>query len=60
MKLDRQSQFDKNLQVRVPKNFIDELDEAAMRRMVNRADYIRMALQDRLRADAAMSGAVAE
>jgi hypothetical protein len=48
MKLERQNQFDKTLQVRVPKTFVDELDEAATRRMVNRTDYIRMALQDRL------------
>ena len=61
MKLDRQNQFDKTLQVRVPKTFVDELDEAATRRMVNRADHIRMALPDRLKTDsggpAQMAGA---
>ncbi|MCK1464404.1 ribbon-helix-helix protein, CopG family [Bradyrhizobium sp. 2] len=51
----RPNQFDGNLQVRVPKSFIEELDAAAHRRMVNRADFVRMALQDRLQSDQAGS-----
>ena len=51
MKLERQNQFDGTIQVRVPTTFVDELDEAATRRMVSRTDYIRMALQDGLQAD---------
>ena len=52
------SQFDGSLQVRVPKTFIEELDAAAQRRMVNRADFIRMALQDRLKMDGAAQRAM--
>ena len=47
----RANLFDGSLQVRVPKSFISRLDAAAAHRMVNRADYIRMALQDRLKDD---------
>jgi metal-responsive CopG/Arc/MetJ family transcriptional regulator len=47
----RIDQFDGSLQVRVPKAFIKELDEAARRRMVNRADFIRMTLRERLKLD---------
>lgn len=47
----RINQFDGSLQVRVPKTFIEEIDAAAQRRMVNRADFIRMTLQDGLKRD---------
>ncbi|WP_027575390.1 ribbon-helix-helix protein, CopG family [Bradyrhizobium sp. WSM1743] len=56
----RPNQYDGNLQVRVPKSFIEQLDAAAHRRMVNRADFVRMALQDRVKSEkATQAGEVA-
>ena len=44
-------QFGRLLQVRAPEALTEALDTAASRRMVNRSDYIRLALFDRLKAD---------
>jgi hypothetical protein len=51
MKSARSIPFDKVLQVRAPETLTDALDAAASKRMVNRSDYIRLALFDRLKAD---------
>lgn len=51
MKSARSIPFDKILQVRAPEALTDALDVAASRRLVNRSDYIRVALLDRLKAD---------
>jgi metal-responsive CopG/Arc/MetJ family transcriptional regulator len=51
MKSARSVPFDKVLQVRAPEALTDALDAAANKRMVNRSDYIRVALLDRLKAD---------
>jgi hypothetical protein len=45
------SQFDKFLQVRAPGRLIEQLDTAAALRGLARSDYVRLALNDRLRAD---------
>jgi hypothetical protein len=50
MKPARSVPFDKILQIRAPETLTDALD-AASKRMVNRSDYIRVALLDRLKAD---------
>jgi hypothetical protein len=42
-------ELDANLQVRVPKAFLADLDAAAQRLMVNRADFIRLTLLSRVR-----------
>ena len=61
MKSARLIPFDKVLQIRAPEALTDALDAAANKRMVNRSDYIRNALFDRLKADgidpAQMAGA---
>jgi hypothetical protein len=51
MKPARSVPFDKILQIRAPETLTDALDAAARKRMVNRSDYIRVALLDRLKAD---------
>ena len=51
MKSARSIPFDKILQIRAPETLTEALDTAASRRMVNRSDYIRLALFDRLKAD---------
>jgi metal-responsive CopG/Arc/MetJ family transcriptional regulator len=51
MKSARSIPFDKVLQVRAPESLTDALDAAANKRMVNRSDYIRVALLDRLKED---------
>ena len=51
MKIARSIPFDKILQIRAPETLTEALDTAASRRMVNRSDYIRLALFDRLKAD---------
>jgi hypothetical protein len=51
MKTARSIPFDRLLQIRAPESLTVALDAAASRRMVNRSDYIRVALLDRLKAD---------
>ena len=43
--------FDKFLQVRAPGKLLEQLDEAAARLMIDRSDFVRLVLNDRLRAD---------
>ena len=49
--------FDKTLQVRAPHALTAALDAAASKRLLNRSDYIRVALLDRLKADGIKLGA---
>jgi metal-responsive CopG/Arc/MetJ family transcriptional regulator len=51
MKSARSIPFDRLLQIRAPESLRAALDAAATRKMVNRSDYIRVALLDRLKAD---------
>jgi hypothetical protein len=44
MKTARSIPFDRLLQIRAPESLTDALDVAATRKMVNRSDYIRVAL----------------
>jgi hypothetical protein len=44
-------EFDKFLQIRAPGRLLEQLDTAAALRMIDRSDYVRLALNDRLRAD---------
>jgi len=42
--------FDKFLQIRAPGQLIEQLDEAAALFMIDRSDFVRLTLNDRLRA----------
>ncbi len=48
MKTARSIPFDRLLQIRAPESLTVAIDAAATRKMVNRSDYIRVALLDQL------------